>query len=59
MLKSSTMAEFLSYGQLSFMQVRADLNIERRQFARGKIDNVFISLVIFESYFGGNMTMES
>ena len=53
------MAEFLSYGQLSFMQVRADLNIERRQFARGKIDNVFISLVIFESYFGGNMTMES
>ena len=53
------MTEFLSYGQLSFMQVRADLNIKRRQFARGKIDNVFISLVFFESYFGGNMTMES
>ena len=43
-LKSSTMTEALSYGQL---------------FAPDKIDNVFISLIFFESYFGGKMTIKS
>ena len=59
MLKLSTMTEFLSYGQLPFMQVRADLNIKKRRFQLIKLTtSSYLSYLFWRQYDHGKLKFQ-